>query len=104
MIKRFIAAITKRLNGKAVLSIAGSFAPPSEFITDDVIIDYPCTSVCTISFCVTYAQTNRLILIPTPISKLWMFGRPCALKRKFLDSSITKHLGLRWRIGKQTKR
>ena len=68
MMKQFITTTTKRLRGKAGFSIAVCFAPPSEFITDGIIVDYPRTGVCTISFCNTYAQTNRFIFIPAPIA------------------------------------
>ena len=39
MIERFLTTINMRMSGKAVHSIAGNFAPSSEFITDDIIID-----------------------------------------------------------------
>jgi hypothetical protein len=104
MIERFIAAITKRLRSKTVLSIADSTAPLSEFITDDIVIDYPSTGVCTFSLCITYAQTNRFIFIPAPIAPFWMFSYPNTLKRQILYRRAIKFLSLRRRVGKQTER
>ena len=61
MVKGFIAIITECTHSEAIGSNTDGIAPPSEFITHDIAIDFPSTSVRTVASLVMQAKANRVI-------------------------------------------
>jgi hypothetical protein len=92
VIERFISSLTKFLNGKAVFSCVAT--PPSEFITDNIIVHHPSTSVRTFIIGTGQMKTHRFVLVPNPIAEFRLFSHPSALNRQFLQCGTIKFLCL----------